>query len=79
MSTKVTIKSRPRSDSDSEPGFRLYDDVLDEWLSEFDGTEQPVYLFLEGVEAEMRTLEEGGAEVTVKLPRELARALGLVP
>jgi hypothetical protein len=77
MSTKVTIKSRPRSDS--EPGFRLYDDVLDEWLSESDGTEQPVYLFLEGVEAEMRMPKEGGAAVTVKLPRELARALGLVP
>lgn len=77
MSTKVTIKSRPRSDS--EPGFRLYDDVLDEWVSESDGTEQPVYLFLDGVEAEMRTLEESGAEVTVKLPREPARALGQVP
>ena len=77
MSTRVTVKYLPRTDS--APGFHLYDDVFDEWQAEGYGTEQPVYLRLEGVQAEIRTLSDAGAEVTVRLPRDTARALGLVP
>jgi len=76
MSTKVTIKAR--QPSAGEPGFYLYDDVLDEFrLDEAD--EAPVYLTLEGVAVQMTTLAQGGASVTIELPRELARVLGLLP
>ena len=76
MSTKVSIKRRAKEGA--RPGFHLYEDVLDEFVAS-EGVEQPVYLQLDGVAAELRTLEEGGATVTIALPRELARDLGLLP
>lgn len=77
MSTKFTLKSQ-RRDSD-EPGFHLYHDVFEEMACEADGSEPPVYLCLEGVEVELQTVRQGGATVTVKIPRATAKALGLVP
>lgn len=82
MSTKATLKSRLRVDG--QPGFHLYDDVLTEMaydLSEVGGstTAPPVYLTLEGVEVELRTLPSGGVAVTLTIPRDIARELGLVP
>lgn len=74
MSTKATIKSRHQEPG--RPGFHLYSDVLDE-LGSSDDSEQPVYLRLEGVQVELQTSPEGAC-VTVALPRELARELGLV-
>ena len=70
MSTKSSIKWREQSGS--TPGFHLYDDVLDYQ------DDAPVYLRLDGVHAEMQT-QAGGATVTVILPREMARELGLLP
>lgn len=76
MSTKVSIKSRyPTS---GLPGFHLYEDVLDT-LGAYSTAESPVYLRLDGVAAQLETLGSGGASVTVALPREIARELGLVP
>ncbi|TCP15935.1 hypothetical protein [Simplicispira metamorpha] len=84
MSTKATLKSRLRVDG--QPGFHLYDDVLTEMayeLAEESGSTStpapPVYLTLEGVEVELRTLPSGGAAVTLTIPRDMARELGLVP
>lgn len=76
MSTKVTIKWR--NQSAGYPCYHLYDDVLDSFGSE-DEREAPVYLRLDGVGATMQTLESGGASVTVVLPRQVARELGLLP
>ena len=75
MSIKATIKSRGRTAE--RPGFHLYHDVLDSFGSE-DEAESPVYLRLDGVAATVQTLDSGGATVTVVLPRELARELGLL-
>lgn len=76
MSTKVTIKSRlPAA---GQPGFHLYDDVLDDFGDKGE-EEPPVHLRLEGVAVELQTLDGGGATVTIALPRELARELGLLP
>jgi hypothetical protein len=77
MSTKFTLKSQHRDGN--EPSFHLYHDVFEEWACEADGSEPPVYLCLEGVEVELQTVRQGGATVTVKIPRATARALGLVP
>lgn len=76
MSTKASIKWRHQAAG--LPGFHLYDDVLDSFGSETNG-EPPVYLRLDGVAAQMETLPTGGAAVTVVLPREAARELGLLP
>lgn len=76
MSSTVTIKWRERLAN--LPGFRLYEDVLDSLFSETK-EEPPVYLRLEGVAARLRTLDGGGAAVTVTLPRIVARELGLLP
>jgi len=76
MSSKVSIKFREQTDS--SPGFHLCEDAFDEFTRE--GTEEPpVYLQLDGVEVELETLKPGGASVTVKIPRDVARELGLVP
>jgi hypothetical protein len=72
MSTKVSIKWREQTDS--TPGFHLYDDCLD-YADE--SQETPVYLRLDGVAADLAT-QAAGATVTVALPREMARALGLL-
>lgn len=76
MSTKVTIRSNSRTEG--TPGFHLYEDAV-EALVAADAEEPPVYLQLEGVQAEMQTLEGGGASLTVTLPRSVARELGLIP
>lgn len=71
MSTKCTIAYR--YETDDEPGFHLYEDCLDI----DDGAGMPVYLRLDGIHTELET-RNGGATVTVKLPREMAQTLGLV-
>lgn len=76
MSTKASIKWQQQSSG--LPGFHLYDDVLDAFGSEGKG-ESPVYLRLDGVAAQVETLPSGGAAVTVVLPRQTARELGLLP
>lgn len=76
MSTKRTIKSRHR-DADL-PGYHLYDDALDEFTAPSDSG-LPVYLELTAVPVQLETLSSGSATVTVQLPRELARELGLLP
>jgi len=73
MSTKTSIKWRKQTDA--APGFHLYEDCLD--VAD-DGQETPVYLRLDGVPAELET-QRDGATVTVAIPREMARALGLLP
>lgn len=76
MSSKVTLSSRPQEGG--SPGFRLYEDVLDQFGAD-QGSNAPVYLRLEGVRAELSTLEQPDTcVVTVALPRELAVELGLV-
>ena len=63
MSTKVSIAY-------SQDAFHLYEDLLDPGM---------VYLRLDDVvTAEMR-VEDGRTAVTVAVPVELARTLGLVP
>jgi hypothetical protein len=77
MSTKSSIKAR--HSTSEQPGFHLYTDVLDS-LDVRDGApEPPVYLRLDGVAAQLETLNSGGATVTVVLPRGMARELGLLP
>jgi hypothetical protein len=63
--------------AEGAPGYRLYEDFVDE-LGNTEGRETPVYLRLEGVAVTVRTTEAGAAEVTVRLPRALARELGLL-
>ena len=77
MSTKSSLRSR--SQTKERPGFHLYDDVLDELAANDGGPETPAYLRLDGVSVQLETLSSGGASVTVALPRELARELGLLP
>jgi hypothetical protein len=71
MSTKSTIKYREATDD--APGFHLYDDVI------YGADRGEVYLEISGIHAEMSTLSEGGVTVTLALPRDLARELGLLP
>lgn len=74
MSTKMSIKYKDRTPN--TPGYHLYRDVLDAFRG--DGESTPVYLELEAVRAEMATMDQG-AKVTVELPEETARELGLLP
>jgi len=67
MSTKETIKYREEGVEGC--GFHLYSEIFDE---------ENVYLRLDCVHASLNTLHEAGAEVTLTLPLELARALGLI-
>lgn len=76
MSTKVTMSWRAKTES--QPGFHLYEDVMDSFGENADRHDAPVYLRLDGVAMDLRTLKGGGACVTVVLPRELARELGLL-
>lgn len=77
MSTKGSIKARSRTAD--LPGFHLYDDVLDDLGARDDDLEPPVYLRLDGVAVRLETLTAEGATVTVTVPRETARELGLLP
>jgi len=70
VSTKSSIKWKDHTEDG--PGYHLYDDVLD-----FED-DPPVYLRLDGVQVEMETCD-GGASVTITLPRSIARDLGLLP
>lgn len=76
MSTKVTM--RWRAQTASQPGFQLYEDVMDSLGDDADRDDAPVYLRLDGVKLDVHTLDGGGASVTVVPPRELARELGLL-
>lgn len=77
MSTKQSIKWK--EGKDGEPGYHLYEDLADWFASEDEDAENtPIYLELECVQAEM-TANEWGVRVTVQMPRETARELGLLP
>lgn len=76
MSTKNPIKWK-EAQGDS-PGFQVYTDVTEEWGLQKD-EEAPVYLRLEGVAVQLETLAGGGATVSVRLPAQIARELGLIP
>ena len=73
MSTKCGIKFRS---SEGRPGFHLYEDGFGLWPG---AAEPPVYLHLDGVAVQLETKSCGGVSVTVELPQEMARALGLLP
>jgi hypothetical protein len=73
MSTRSTIKYREQ-DGDA-PGFHLYEDAFE--VRDVGGL-APVYLDIVGVDAELSTLGSGGGLVSLALPRELARALGIL-
>lgn len=77
MSTKSSIKSRDHTAV--QPGFHLYDDVMDSFGAQEGDPEPPVYLCLEGLQVQLETHVEGGASLTVAIPREMARVLGLLP
>ena len=72
MSTKCSIKW---SKDGPGVGYHLYTDVLDSYEH---GDQEPVYLELIGVSAEMSTMENGAA-VTVTIPHKIAVELGLLP
>lgn len=74
MSTKRSIKWKVQTDG--QPGYHLYDDAMDELINK--EKEPPVYLSLEGVQVELTTNCGAGACVTVKIPRAIARELGLL-
>jgi hypothetical protein len=77
VSTKVSIKWR--EGTPTQPGFHLYDDCMDSLVVDDGESEPPVYLRLDGVAVQLQTLATAGASVTIVLPRDLARALGLLP
>jgi hypothetical protein len=76
VGSKVSIEWRYQTAE--QPGFHFYEDALDSFGAEA-GAEQPVYLRLDGIAAEMQALSSRGASVTLTLPRELARSHGLLP
>jgi len=69
VSTRSSIKYEMADDG---TGFHLYDDWLDGAIS----AEPPVYLELSGVAFESSS--DCGGSVTVAIPREWAKKLGLV-
>ena len=73
MSTRCSINHREQELE--KAGFHLWEDAF-ERLDQ--GSNAPVYLRLEGVEVCEMATQFAGASLTVKLPRELAVALGLV-
>lgn len=73
MSTKISLKFCKTDNC----GFHLYEEST--FADTANGPEPSVYLRLDGVQVQMETLEGGGASVTVEIPRELARELGLIP
>jgi hypothetical protein len=77
MSTKRSIKWRDHEQD--KPGFHLYEDALDDLISGDGSPEPPVYLRLDGVQAQLQTMDGQGVSITVELPREMARAVGLLP
>lgn len=77
MSTKATI--RHRQSTAERVGFHLYDDVFDTLGVADTHPEPPVYLQLDGIGVQIETRGSMIASVTLTLPRELARELGLLP
>lgn len=75
MSTKITLKAEDQGGQ--SPGFHLYHDALHQMDDDVAGN-GPVYLRLEGVQVQLETLERGGAVVTVAIPEETAKKLGLI-
>ena len=67
MSTKATL-AHHNSDEAEKPSWHLYEEVFEAGV---------VYLELEGVSVKLRTLEQGGADVVLRLPIETAKQLGL--
>ena len=67
MSTKVTL-AHHHSDEADKPSWHFYEEVFEPGV---------VYLQLEGVSMKLRTREQGGADVVVRLPIETAQQLGL--
>jgi hypothetical protein len=70
MSTKTSIKYKERTAN--SPGYHLYSDVFE--------PHDAVWLQLDGVHVALKTLDgwANGVEVTIVLPRAIARELGLV-
>lgn len=66
MGTHITLAAN--DGTDSEPSWRLYDEVFEAGV---------VYLELRGVSVELQTLETGGASVVLRLPVATAEQLGL--
>lgn len=73
MSSKCSIKFRS---AEGRPGFHLYEDGFDLGPG---AAEPPVYLHLDGVSVQLETKSCGGVSITAEIPREMARALGLLP
>ncbi|MFM0366209.1 hypothetical protein [Paraburkholderia sediminicola] len=67
MSTKATL-AHLHSDEADKPSWHLYEEVFEPGV---------VYLQLEGVTMELRTRQQGRADVVVRLPIETAKQLGL--
>ena len=70
MSTRTTLKYRAQTEE--MPGYHIFEDVMDI------GDNRPIYLRLDGVEIEDLYTSENGTGVTVRLPKELAQAMGLL-
>ncbi|MFM0561689.1 hypothetical protein [Paraburkholderia sediminicola] len=66
MSAKATL-AHHHSDEADKPSWHLYEEVFEPGV---------VYLQLEGVTMALRTREQGGADVVVRLPIETAKPLG---
>lgn len=64
MSTKATLSHH--GFNDDEPSWHLYEEIFEGGV---------VYLELRGVSAELRTRDQGGANVTLRLPIETAKQL----
>ena len=73
MSTRCSLAYRDQTLD--APGFHFWEDCF-ERLDE--GDKAPVYLRLDGVKVYELETQFAGASVTVRLPRELAVALGLL-
>jgi len=77
MSTRQSIKFR--STDDRRIDYHLYEDCF-EVRDAANPDDAPVYLELTGVHViELATLDGEGAGVTIEIPREAARELGLLP
>lgn len=74
MSTKATI--RILEATAEGPAVHLYEDTQ-EAAHAVSGDAAPVYLQLDGVQVELETTGKGAC-VTIALPRETARRLGLL-
>lgn len=66
MSTKATLAHH--DSGTGEPSWHFYEEVFESGV---------VYLELQGVSVELRTREQGGADVVLRLPVATAKQLGL--